>query len=837
MAGRGSYRSRLPRVPSIFCPTSAAQEVVRDLPPLTVLRAPRGFGKTSTVAFWLRSGALDDRAAAWINLTRPTDTAELWAALHDTLVAAELATAEQDPGPDAVVEALGRLTQRLVLVIDGLHHVADTAVDGRLVEIVQAHELLHLVVTSRVHRPIGGLGTSTVDTRALDVAELVLTADEALLLAEQLGLEATREEVARLVEDYAGWPALVRAALLDTRRGADGRLVTDRSAASRYTGLVLTDPEQRPWWRVVTALAVPDTVQPDDLAVLFDDAADRAAAEEVLAGSFTLVRSGAGYRYPAGLRHALLEHLVAEDPARYRELNERLGRQRRADQDAVAALDYARRAQAWPLALLVLEEHWAQLLRRHTDHVRAAVLTMPRELVSSSPRIVVARDHILDKDVPRHAEAALRGGLLLPGRPLPAQSLTTTQRLALRFNGSPTYGAGEVLLGHLDSTLTSARPAGPEPEIRRAAPELLTEWALSLLYDNDGVQAAYGFALACQAAESLGGAAAAREAASGVALAMALLGHTRWADRWIRYAESLDSEPTGLEVVAGPLTETVLAALRMHEVTWPDIPAVSSQGLLPLLELGRIAAAFGDILLGRLERARVELQRHVALHPEDQEEVVRSSVLALRVELALADGRIDRAGAYLAESTRDGALSRASRARHAFYVGAYAEALRLTEGAAAYAGLRPRVGLELLLIHACAAWRTGDRDAAVDHLATAVGIGGDTEVLLPFLTVPRADLEAIAEPGSWARTFLDTPPLAGRDTVFPEPLRAGQLSAAELRVLRELRDGLPLAHIGRQLYLSESTVKTHVRRIYRKLGVTSRSEALARARELALLDE
>src|SRR5699024_7873011 len=102
-------------------------------------------------------------------------------------------------------------------------------------------------------------------------------------------------------------------------------------------------------------------------------------------------------------------------------------------------------------------------------------------------------------------------------------------------------------------------------------------------------------------------------------------------------------------------------------------------------------------------------------------------------------------------------------------------------------------------------------------------------------TVPRADLATIAAAGSWMWEFLEQPPLAGRDTVFPEPLQSGQLSAAELRVLRELAAGLPLAHIGRRLFISESTVKTHVRRIYRKLGVANRADALGRAQELFLL--
>ena len=41
--------------------------------------------------------------------------------------------------------------------------------------------------------------------------------------------------------------------------------------------------------------------------------------------------------------------------------------------------------------------------------------------------------------------------------------------------------------------------------------------------------------------------------------------------------------------------------------------------------------------------------------------------------------------------------------------------------------------------------------------------------------------------------------------------------------------------IGRELYLSHNTVHSHTRSIYRKLGVSSRSEALEQARELGLI--
>ena len=63
-----------------------------------------------------------------------------------------------------------------------------------------------------------------------------------------------------------------------------------------------------------------------------------------------------------------------------------------------------------------------------------------------------------------------------------------------------------------------------------------------------------------------------------------------------------------------------------------------------------------------------------------------------------------------------------------------------------------------------------------------------------------------------------------------EPLTEG-----ETRVLRYLPTKLSAPEIADQLYLSVNTVKTHLRKIYLKLGVSSRSEAIERAVDLRLL--
>jgi LuxR family maltose regulon positive regulatory protein len=64
---------------------------------------------------------------------------------------------------------------------------------------------------------------------------------------------------------------------------------------------------------------------------------------------------------------------------------------------------------------------------------------------------------------------------------------------------------------------------------------------------------------------------------------------------------------------------------------------------------------------------------------------------------------------------------------------------------------------------------------------------------------------------------------------------AEPLTERELAVLRLLPTHLSALEIGRELYVSVNTVRTHVQAVYRKLGVASRAEAVAQARELGLL--
>ena len=65
---------------------------------------------------------------------------------------------------------------------------------------------------------------------------------------------------------------------------------------------------------------------------------------------------------------------------------------------------------------------------------------------------------------------------------------------------------------------------------------------------------------------------------------------------------------------------------------------------------------------------------------------------------------------------------------------------------------------------------------------------------------------------------------------------ASALTAAELRLLPLLATHLSFPEIAGELFLSRHTIKSQAMSIYRKLGVSSRSQAVTRSRELGLLD-
>jgi two-component system nitrate/nitrite response regulator NarL len=62
------------------------------------------------------------------------------------------------------------------------------------------------------------------------------------------------------------------------------------------------------------------------------------------------------------------------------------------------------------------------------------------------------------------------------------------------------------------------------------------------------------------------------------------------------------------------------------------------------------------------------------------------------------------------------------------------------------------------------------------------------------------------------------------------------LSPREREVLRLIASGSSIPAMAKELFLAPSTVKTHVQRLYEKLGVSDRAAAVAEAMRRKLLD-
>ena len=75
------------------------------------------------------------------------------------------------------------------------------------------------------------------------------------------------------------------------------------------------------------------------------------------------------------------------------------------------------------------------------------------------------------------------------------------------------------------------------------------------------------------------------------------------------------------------------------------------------------------------------------------------------------------------------------------------------------------------------------------------------------------------------------------EVIKGEMLGLSSLTTAELRLLPLLPSHLSLAEIGQRLFVSRNTVKTQAISVYRKLGVSTRSETIDRMHELGLIVE
>ena len=164
--------------------------------------------------------------------------------------------------------------------------------------------------------------------------------------------------------------------------------------------------------------------------------------------------------------------------------------------------------------------------------------------------------------------------------------------------------------------------------------------------------------------------------------------------------------------------------------------------------------------------------------------------------------------------------------------------------------LTPAKRAELAAIKAAALLRLGREGEAVAEFVTAIGLSTWVSSALPVAMLPQADrnhlLDLTAGHEVWRDAF-NAFSIGSRDfDEFVQRLRSvgsiavdsavmPQLSAGEAQLLDLLARGLSVSQISGELHQVTGTVKNRLSVLYRKFGVSNRSQVIARARSLGFL--
>ena len=860
----------------------------------SLLSAPAGAGKTSLLAAWL---AQVDRPVGWLALDERDQTANqvlryliaACQAIAPTCGRTALAWLDAPPlRPEAVVTELvndlAALPAPGVLVLDDYHLVREPAVHTAIAFLLDhLPPALHLVIASREDPPLPlprlRARRQLVEVRAADLGFSV--AEAAAFLDTGLGLRLPEAEVAVLVDRTEGWAAGLQLAGLALRDRPDAaafvaaftgghRLVAD------YLLAEVLDRQPPPTRRFLLATSVLDRLCGPLCDVLLPpEESGGGSSQEILEDlertNLFLVPLDADrvwYRY---------HHLFADA------LRARLARE--AGPDAVAALH--RRVAAWYGREGLLPEAIGHALAGGAAADAAVWIEalMPRMFATMSVHQTLA-DWLVTLGEP-----------LVRTRPLLclAQAWLLIHRVEL-VAAAAWIEAAESALDASDGAV--ARPARGAVAATRAylatvvpdtAPDRAIAWAeralADLAPDDMAFRGIAGVSLG-QAALAQGDLERAERAfaeAAAVDRAGGLVQGTLTATTQqvnvlrLRGARRQALE-TGRAVLAWasehvvPSTlgrlRTVLAELLLDEDDLTAALPLATDGIAALREFGNAPplVLLASLPLIRLHLARGDVEAADAVLA-DVRPLVRTSPFAMVVRVleaaearvALARGDTATAVALtLAAPVGPTALPDVFRFGAAAVEAACVTPARilvahgrttgddaLLQQAEPHLDAAARLaeqygvgwlGLRVAILRALILDARGDRQGALSSLGEAVARAEPEGVVRPFLDEGEpmaallADLRA-ARDGTAPRA------VGPRDATAPG--RAGlvdPLTERELEVLRLLAAGRSNAAMAAELFVEQSTVKTHLIHVYSKLGVHSRTQAVARGRALGLLD-
>ncbi|MCA1781748.1 MAG: LuxR C-terminal-related transcriptional regulator, partial [Intrasporangiaceae bacterium] len=841
----------------------------------------------------------DSLRVAWASLDRSDgDPHRFWltvvGALH-RVVDAESVTGLAVPAlpnqyfVDSLAAALAGLSYRLVLVLDDVHELAGSRALESLEQLHRSLPRRHrLVLISRHDPPLhlhrlrlsGDLG----EVRSSDLA---FTRSEATEMLQASGVDLPTPALDHLMNTTEGWAAGLRLATVAIEPASDPTVVVSQfsgrhSLVSAYLVAEVMAGLGPDRAEFLLATSVVDRVCAPLARALTDDPAAGAMLDALVEGNvFVSALEDTGwYRYHPMLVEMLRSRLRASAPDLAADLHHRAQRWFEASGEWLESLRHAVLSGDEDLATQVALRS-AAILVFTPERVRLAQTLAP---ISSGPAragdperqlcLALAAYCVGDDEATltwiHRAEPALEGipdqrrqfASIVHRLLLTAQArrqgdphlMLSAAREALRLAEglAPSAAAG---LPHLRGLAASMLGVG---ELWRGRPERAEELLRGAVVGVDerlfGIHAqVYHGGLIALSEVSRGRVRQGRTRAETVLEAARGSG---WTQSYESGAAWLALAIANLYAVDLAEVERSLTLAHQTQIGLRD-PFI---GAAMILVAARSALTAGDLL--RARRALTGVDRLVAERPRLT--LILTLRAALRAEIELAAGAPQAAAAVLADldarlADLDARL--ADPGDPGEDEGAQSDPLPITRGHVLLATHRPKdacevvapllqaggaVGSEAWLITALAQDRLRQDASALDSLGRALAYGEAEDAVQGFLrpndrlpVLLRRHLDVGGAHQSFTRRVLSRIEQSGdgghRAAAEASPAGLVDLTERELSVLAYLPTLSTNPEIASQLNISVNTVKQHLKTINRKLGVSSRREAVRAARRLGLL--
>ncbi|MDI5978153.1 LuxR C-terminal-related transcriptional regulator [Amycolatopsis magusensis] len=843
----------------------AAIEGVDPGPPVTVVCAPAGYGKTTMLATWARHRT--DRSGArvaWVSVdVEDNDVVLLWTAVVRALEVAGAwpAGAGPTPPPDdqygpfvaRLITSVEQLAQPVVLVLDGVHDLrSDGAV--RTVNLLLRHSpaTMPVVLATRFPPPLI-LPRLRLEGRLRELGQdsLTFTPVEARSLYVRDGVQLTDGELALLMERTEGWAAALRLAALtldaDRPRGELIRRLTgdDQVVADYLVGEVVTrQPEEVQRFMLTTCVCRTFSAR---LAAELSQQENAGQILDWLERTGVLVatrdRTGRSYRYHPLLRGYLRAELGRRDLSALRRLHHTATGWYVAAGEQLPAIEHAAAAGDNDLLTRMLAKFGlARVLAGDAHRLRRILDAVPPHVLGRPSVALVAAATALDLgDVPA-ADRFLRS-VDSAAHPLRTQRLRALRATIEVHRGRLHGDTGEALAalkstragktGDLDVDLFTHVNRGIAVAWtgRHQAAEVDLEEALHLAVaegrDATRLQCETHLAAICAVRGDLAGMGTRAKAALAIAedrgwaqtsrcaYLYALLGSEAYERAEDERARELARLATGL--LDGPIDPSIeLFVLTVGALVGFDTADDPHQVVATLREqwqrLG--GRSIAPALLAYAAPAHQRMALLVGEYPWAAD------------VLQQVEDRLGESG--------EQALLRAVLHTHRGKVGSTRRLLEPVLEHRVHV-VSPATSVHSWLLEAHLAARCGEQHRAHEALTEALTLAAPHQALRPFRDAGQSIRSLLA---SGAGRFGRLDPfaagaLAEIPVTVPDPTDG--LTEREQALLTELPSMRTAEEIAHTMFVSVNTIKTHLRGIYRKLGVNHRRDAITVARRRGLL--